>query len=179
MRHLLLPTLFLGLLLGAFALTDWMTGLSLSWPWTLGVLGVGLGLGYGGSRGAARVPRAVILGAFALAVVSLPWVEWDSRKPFLRDLYSIEPGMDRPQVESLMGKYLRGTGFPAHPLGFGGSLQDVGSGRTYSTATGANGQLELVDSVVYRHTHEGWGNADWGIVRFQQGRVVEVSFSPD
>lgn len=174
MRHLLLPTFFLGFLLGVFVLADMMTCLSLSWRWTLGVLGLGLGLGYLGSRGAPRVPRAVILCTFTLAVVSLPWVEWSSLKPFLRDLYAIEPGMDHQQVEAHMGKYIKGTDFPANPFGSRG-MQEVASGRTYETTTGADGRLELVGAVVYRHTD----NSDWGIVRFHEGRVVEVEFWPD
>jgi hypothetical protein len=176
MRHLLFSTLVLGFLLGVFVLADRMFCVSLATNWTVGFLLVGLGLGYAGSRGAARVPRTVLLSLFALATVAMPWVEWDSLKPFIRDLYSIEPGMDRQQVDAIMGKYMKGTGFPANPYSpSGGTLQEASSGSTYATKTGPDGQLELVDAIVYRHTD----NADWGIVRFREGRVVTVEFSPD
>jgi len=116
----------------------------------------------------------VLLSSFALIILSMPWVEWNSLKPFLRDLHAIKPGMERQQVEALMGKYLKGTGFPALPHALtGGAL--VVHGRTFLTMPSTDGQLEFVDALVYRHTE----NADWGIVRFHEGRVVQVEFSPD
>jgi hypothetical protein len=33
--------------------------------------------------------------------------------------------------------------------------------------------------INYRHTTEGWGDSDWGLVTFQAGRVSQVEFLPD
>jgi len=174
MKRLVCPTALLGLLLGLSVLADVVAGVSLALSWTLGMLLVGVGLGYARSQGAARAPRAVLLSTFALLILAMPWVEWNALKPFLRDLHAVQPGMDRRQVEALMGKYLRGTGFPALPHALtGGTL--VVRGRTFATMPSTDGQLELADALVYRYAE----NADWGIVRFHEGRVVQVEFSPD
>jgi hypothetical protein len=34
-------------------------------------------------------------------------------------------------------------------------------------------------TVVYRHTDEGWGNADIGLITFRNGQVVKAEYSPD
>jgi hypothetical protein len=43
----------------------------------------------------------------------------------------------------------------------------------------AAGEMSLQNSVVFRHSDDGRFNSDWGIVEFQDGRVVGVRFSPD
>ncbi len=177
MGHLASLGFFLGVLLGGFGLWDWWLGASAHPPSTLGVLGAGVLLGYVGSRRAAPRPRTALLCVYALAVGVMPWVDWDSRKPFLRDLYSVKPGMERAQVEAIMGKYIHGTGWPANPYSTGeGVLRtDSLSGSAYPTVASPNGQLELKDCIVYRHRQD----SDWGVVRFREGRVVSVEFLPD
>jgi hypothetical protein len=39
--------------------------------------------------------------------------------------------------------------------------------------------LVFPGTIVYRHTNEGWGDSDWGMVEFAGGKVVKVEFSPD
>jgi hypothetical protein len=67
------------------------------------------------------------------------------------------------QVEAIMGKYLKGTAWPAN------------------TVADPSTRAELVfpGTIVYRHTNEGWGDSDWGMVEFAGGKVVKVEFSPD
>ncbi|WP_338864803.1 hypothetical protein [Myxococcus stipitatus] len=103
-----------------------------------------------------------------LLCMGMRWLDWDSRKPFMRDLSSVRPGMTVEQVEAIMGRYLRGTGWPENPFTRGNAPGDFRAG-----------ELQVADSRVYRHTNEGWGNSDWGVVRFEAGRVVDVTFSPD
>lgn len=109
-------------------------------------------------------------------------VPWTTRKPFLRDLYSIRVGMDEAQVQQIMDGYIDGTGWPARAPGATQDVQQVidamGEG-TYATARTAAGDMGVADSIVFRHPTEPHFNSDWGSVRFQDGRVVGVSFSPD
>jgi hypothetical protein len=119
-------------------------------------------------HGSPRRERLLVLGLFVVVVSSIYFVDWNSRKPFLRDLYRVQEGMTVEQVDQIMGHYMGGTGWPARPLG----LADEAS-------TAAMDELTLPGRLVYRHTNEGWGNSDWGEITFENGRVVEVRFLPD
>jgi hypothetical protein len=111
--------------------------------------------------------KLLILALSIIVVFSIRFVDWNSRKPFLKDLYRIKEGMTVAQVEQIMGGYMTGGGVP---LGSPGTRLD---GRLVE-------QGELVTgTIAYRHTNEGWGNSDWGVVTFEGGRVVDVWFSPD
>ena len=105
----------------------------------------------------------LILGLFVMVAFSVRFVDWNSRKPFLKDFYRIREGMTPAQVEQIMGDYMIGGGAP---LG--------------SPKTDLNERGEIVTgTVTYRHTDEGWGNSDWGVVTFENGRVVQTEFLPD
>jgi hypothetical protein len=120
-----------------------------------------------------------------VAAIAFSWllyfVPWSSRKPFLNDLYRIRPGMNEDQVRTIMSSYREGTGWPA-VYGGGtpgaGTLNDLGSRTSYST-TSVDGKLAIKDSIVFRHSDDGAYNSDWGIVTFENGRVVGIEFSPD
>jgi hypothetical protein len=108
--------------------------------------------------------KVLILGLFLVIVFSVRFIEWNSRKPFLKDLYSIQEGMTPAQVEQIMSDYRIGGGspFPDGP------------------ETELNEQGEIVTGgITYLHTDEGWGNSDWGVVIFENGRVVRIEFLPD
>lgn len=122
MRPLVLLGLFLGFLLSGFVLFDVWSVVSLSSTWTLGDLAMGWAGGSLARRGAAPRLRHSLLCLFCVAVVTMRWVDWNSLKPFLRDLERIQTGMDRAQVETLMSQYIHGTGWPAPP-GQGGELE--------------------------------------------------------
>lgn len=108
--------------------------------------------------------KVLILGFFLVIVFSVRFIDWNSRKPFLKDLYSIQEGMTPAQVEQIMGDYMIGGGspFPDGPK------------------TELNEQGEIVTGgVTYLHTDEGWGDSDWGVVIFENGRIVRIEFLPD
>jgi hypothetical protein len=107
--------------------------------------------------------KALILLPFLLVVFSVRFVDWNSRKPFLRNLYSIKEGMTPTQVEQIMGAYMTGGGRPLD---------------SPETKFDERGEM-VTGTVTYRHTNEGWGNSDWGVVTFENGRVVEIDFLPD
>lgn len=168
--------------LGLFALCE----VGMAWPvaWWLYlaaviVTGVGV-LSRGGTSGRTWRYLAVA-GAMSLAV-ALYSVNWTTRKPFLRDLAKVRPGMSEAEVKRVMSRYLEGTGWPAAPGSTpdgGATVTDIGSGRSFSSSVSEAGQLVIKDSLVYRHSNDGAFNSDWGIVSLKDGRVVGVSFSPD
>ena len=109
-------------------------------------------------RGTAARTKVLILGLFAVALSSVHWIDWNSRKPFLRDLNKVAVGMHAAEVNEIMGRY-----------------------RTWvnpATTLSEDGEVET-GSVLYRHTQEWWGNVDAGNVVYESGRVVRTSFSPD
>lgn len=107
--------------------------------------------------------RIVALIVFIVAMVILYNIQWNTRKPFLMDLSRVRIGMTAEEVDGVMSKYIKGSGIP--PVG--------------NFASDENGQLKLKDSIVYRHSNDGAFNADWGVVKFKDGKVVDVEFLPD
>ena len=102
--------------------------------------------------------KAAILAIFLALIFSVRFVDWNSRKPFLRNLYRVEEGMSYQQVAEIMGSYpgLAGAG------------------------TEINGEGQVISgNVSYTHTEEKWGNSDIGVITFQDGLVVETKFLPD
>ena len=149
-------------------------------------------LSVGVAFAAALIRPAPIRGQFArlgaLAVIifvimGFYFVEWTSRKPFLRDLARVSVGMTEVEVRRIMGRYMEGTGWPAAQFdGYTNAqsnLTDAGSGSQYSTSVSPSGELTINDCLVFRHSRNGRFNSDWGIIRFSGGRVVGTEFSPD
>jgi len=127
--------------------------------------------------------KVVVYIAFLSSLVVLWAVPWTSRKCFLKDLHSIEPGMTLADAESRMKKYMKGTGWSPYPSD-GNSSQGVtvrilDTDSTYAAQTSPNGELALSGCVIYRHSNDAAFNSDWGIVRLEEGKVVGVEFSPD
>ena len=102
---------------------------------------------YGRQRAMQIVVPIALLGA----MLALQFVNWDSRKPFIRALNRVEVGMTIEQVDALMTGYMR------------------------SPAQGSGGET----SIGYRHTDEGWGNSDIGLITIVDGRVATRQFLPD
>lgn len=139
-----------------------------------------------------RVLRALATVAAIASVVFVAWFIWalgdftgwwGPRGAFLADLDRVKPGMTEPEVEAILGKYMRGSGWrlPPEAVPERGELVELGPGgpRSYGYRTDAAGQLEIAGTVIYRHSDEAAYNSDWGIVTYRDGRVVGVEFSPD
>lgn len=107
--------------------------------------------------------KLLILTLLVVVLLSIRFINWNSRKPFLRDLYRIKEGMIPVQVEQLIGGYIRGGGRPVD---------------TPATELDERGEI-VRGTVTYRHTDESWGDSDWGVVVFEDGRVKETLFLPD
>jgi hypothetical protein len=112
--------------------------------------------------------KLLILGLLVTVLFSVRCVDWNSRKPFLKDFYRVREGMTVEQVEQIMRDYMGGTCQPEHPLG-------LPAGESAVEAD----VLAVPDRAVYRHTDEGWGNSDLGEITFEQGRVARTEFLPD
>ena len=125
------------------------------------------------------VLKCAVYGVFVASLVVLYAVPWNSRKVFLRDLDRVRPGMTVEDVESIMGSYMKGTGWPAGPAASSDTLTEVGTDITLKTSVSRSGQLEIDDSIVYRHSNDDAFNSDWGIVQFNDGKVVQTTFMPD
>ncbi|MDY7040140.1 MAG: hypothetical protein SVX38_04685 [Chloroflexota bacterium] len=104
--------------------------------------------------------KLLILALFLAVIFAVRLVDWNSRKPFLRSLYRIEEGMTAAQVDQIMDDY----------LSLKGSCPDAEVNEQGEIVTG---------TVTYRHTNEGWGNSDWGVITFENGHVVQKEFLPD
>lgn len=138
-----------------------------------------LGLFRWGSLVAQR-DRAPWFAACLILLAGLHFVPWSSRKPFLRDLHRIRPGMTEVEARRIMARYVEGTGWPSPVDGrrTDGSLQhDLGA--TPPTNSTPQTELALRDALVFRHSTHPAFNSDWGIVKLKHGRVTGVSFSPD
>lgn len=111
------------------------------------------------------VARWVIFGLLLFVIVALPIVPWTSRHGFVKDLYSIRPGMTVAQVEAIMERY--------------NHVPDA----MLNTKRLPSGELALVRSDLAIYRHVGYDdeafNADFGRVNFENGRVVDVEFLPD
>lgn len=133
--------------------------------------------------GRLRAVKAALHGLFLLTIAGMWFFPISSRQPFLRDLASVKIGMTSTQVNAVMGKYAKGTGWPANPFAAKSpgtdTLTELRSGSTHPTQTNRQGQMELIGSTTYRHSDEGEYNSDWGVVSFKKGRVVKVEFMPD
>jgi hypothetical protein len=101
-------------------------------------------------RAPLRVKLALV-STFLLLILAVRNVEWNSRKPFLRALERVQVGMTVEQMDAVMRGFVRG---PQQ------SVSEFGT-------------------VGFRHTDEGWGNADIGLVTLADGIVVKVEYLPD
>ena len=89
---------------------------------------------------------------------SVRFVDWNTRKPFLRRPDRVTAGITEAQADEIMDGYIKGMSPMAQVDDQGGI--DCGT-------------------VSYRHTTEAWGNTDVGGLIFQGCRVVRVEFLPD
>lgn len=166
MARILRRAVALVVLLVALALLvglDFVADVSSSWRFLVGWAGAFGAAGLSILLRDTRVFRAAVVGSFLAACLAVRWVDWNSRKPFLRDLDSLRAGMSRADAERIMGRWMRGTGWPSNPM-TGGKPGEA---------------FQVPDSDVWRHTNEGWGDSDWGVVTYDAGFIASVEFLPD
>lgn len=106
---------------------------------------------------------AVALASITLFFIVVHSVPWPTRDPFFADLHAIRPGMTALEVNRIMARDQRGTGWPANPL----------------DPSRAGTEFVIKGALVFRPASAGPGDSNWGIVHFAHGRVTSVEFSPD
>lgn len=112
--------------------------------------------------GRKRWQRVAFASAIGLVLLVLI-VPWSERKQFVRDLYNVERGMTVEQVEAVMD-------------GWGYAFGEAYTQRPEEWPVGADRDT-FTGSLGYRWTPG--GTADWGHVRFAEGRVTDIHWSPD
>lgn len=103
--------------------------------------------------------RIAVILLFSFAMVALYYAPTTSRKPFLRDLNRVHVDMTVPEVEAIMGKYIKGY--------------DVEAAEFYIPDEDGNIR------AGYRHSDSSTFDADIGVVNFKDGKVVSIEFLPD
>lgn len=98
-------------------------------------------------------PRITVLAIYTLLILSTRFVDWNSRKPFVRDLLRLREGMTSQQVKGVMSRYL--------------------ANHDAADVTQANATL------YYRHSDRPEYNQDWGNITMRDGKVVAVEFLAD
>ena len=159
LRHLLLAFAYL-LAWGVFFIFDLFGSVSVYLRFTAAYAAFWVLVGALLLHDSSTRRRVLILGLFAIAILSMPFINWSSRKPFLRDLQRIEEGMTEAQVKQIMGKYIKEADLPSCLL---------------SEATGTEG-LSPGNCVFYRHTAASGSNSDWGVIAFENDRVARTEF---
>ncbi len=137
-----------------------------------------ISMALGGSKSKLRLVSLIL---FVMSLSALYFVPWSTRKSFLRDLNRIAVGMSEAQAENIMGRYMRGTGLRVNPAVETppDTIRDIVSGRAFVTKMSPNGEVLLVNAIVFRHSNDSRFNADWGVIRLKKGRVIAVHFLPD
>jgi hypothetical protein len=111
--------------------------------------------------------KLLILGLFLALTVSIRFVDWNSRKPFLKDFQQVGEGMTEQEVDQIMDGYMKSySGGPPPSM------------REYEPEYDEQGQI-VQGWIAYRHTIEGWGDSDWGVITFEDRLVVGKRFLPD
>jgi hypothetical protein len=96
--------------------------------------------------------RLMLLIVFVGQVAAIHLVNWNTRKPFLREFDRLAVGMHEAQVDAIMGRYIKEADLPPIPLAQGG---------------------ESMAAVAYRHTDAGPGAEEWGVVALDGDRVAQ------
>ena len=102
--------------------------------------------------------RVLLAGLLVTAVFAVRFVDWDGRKPFLRDFNQIQPGMTAAEVDAVMSDYIK----QVSPF----------------VARSAEGLVQT-GAVSYQHTADATGDSDFGLITFAGGRVVGRTFYPN
>ena len=142
----------------------WMP-LHASWPFTLGLGLLTAAVAAWVSAGSALLSRRTIVLMAFLLVLSMRYWDFNSRKPFLRSFHGLTRGDTKEEVIRHMARF-----------------RLSGSGRGFVFARWRDrypALSERVEFLCFTHTREGWGDSDWGLAYFVDGRLIDTQFSHD
>lgn len=109
--------------------------------------------------------KLTVCAVAVLLYIGMMLTPWHPRKQFIAKLDSIQVGMKIDEVEQIMDGYMLGYGRGMDPV-----VPAYPDGEDRETATG---------HMTYRWSTASSFNADWGMVYFEEGRVVKTEFLPD
>ncbi len=116
------------------------------------------------TAGRERPLRLKLLSLAALLVFSMRYWDFNSRKPFLRRFNGLEKGDTKEEVLQHMEGYRYGQG----------------KGFIFARTKRRHPEVaDRVENMCFTHTREGWGDSDWGIVYFVDGKLWDTQFSHD
>jgi hypothetical protein len=139
------------------------------------------------------VGRAAAWCALVFGVLVIT-VEWNPRKTFVRRVRSIREGMSVDEVEVVMARYMKGAGgqwqVPAlvpvvrdaddEPQTAAMAAADAAFAAYREPDYGDRAQRHCFSgTMIYRWSTDARFNADWGCIRYADGRVVAVEFWAD
>lgn len=109
-----------------------------------------------------------------------------NRTKFIKELYSIKVGMSKKQVTEIMSNYYIGTGWILPPevrkrntSNNSGKMDIIGFGEV-AKRVNSSSEMEIQNSVVYRHDLIGEYDSDWGVITFDSDfKVRRIQFHPD
>lgn len=144
--------------MGLYLLLDMAVAASLNPVISGGFALTALALGFYVLNSLPLRQRMLLVGMLVTAVFAVRYVDWDERKPFLRDFYQIQPGMTAAEVDAVMQDYVK----QVSPF----------------VARSAEGLVQT-GAVSYQQTADAAGDADFGLITFAGGRVVGRTFYPN
>jgi len=154
----LFSALLLGLILALYLIFDYLVAISLNPIITIAIGSIATISGLIIFRLMPMPRRIVLAGLIITGVAAISFINWNSRKPFLRAFNQVEIGMSADEVDETMADFTR-----------------LISPEAVTTEEG------IVDYgiISYRHTTESWGDSDIGQVTFSEGKVINQIFYPD
>ncbi|MBK9273713.1 MAG: hypothetical protein IPM49_04130 [Flavobacteriales bacterium] len=167
MRTLLRTSAVLALLtvLVLSLLIDPFMPLHASWWFTLPLGALAAGAVAWGSTGMPTRRRWVLVVSGAVLVLSMRYWDFNSRKPFLRSFQGLAVGDTKEQAIRKMARF---------------RLSGSGRGFVFARLRHRYPALsERVEFLCFTHTREGWGDSDWGLAYFVDGRLIRTQFSHD
>ncbi|MCB9079030.1 MAG: hypothetical protein H6631_15630 [Anaerolineaceae bacterium] len=157
-RYSLAVGLLLLIALGVFLIFDLEIALSINGYFTLAYTAFWLLIGFLLLRHRPNRYKLSLLALFLTAILVIYFIDWNGRKPFLRDFHRIELGMTADQADQMMAQYIKFVG--------------------PTTQLNAQGKV-LTGKVSYRPARLGWGDSDIAILTIENGQVVDLSYYPD
>src|SRR6185436_12129891 len=100
---------FIGLFAGVSFLLDLYSSFSV-FPLTLSICGlIWIGIGFRLMKRFRSTKRLILLGLSLFSILAFKYIDWNSRRPFIRDLLKIESGMTPNEVNIIMKRYDGGS----------------------------------------------------------------------
>ena len=101
--------------------------------------------------------RLLVAGVLVSAVFAVRYIDWDGRKPFLRDFNQIQLGMTAEEVDEVMADYTK----LASPF----------------AKTSLSGAVQM-GAITYQHSTENRLDVDLAHITFAGGHVIAATFYP-